>query len=757
MSWQTLIKALECEQGLDAMLSTLTGELSRRTQVDACSIFTLEEQTDIYTLGASTLVPAIKHGMIYIDPREDFIGKVALREEPLYIGNIDTSDKYSILQTLSRKRFYSLFAAPVVHKGDVIAILVLQSIEKDGISESLQTDMATFCTNLSLPLNQALHADDVLERIEVTPDNSIYFEGISASEGVAKGIGFARYNIMDIKNIPDKKTQVDDEESLFINAVKDVKHHLNEMHKRVKQLAGEDEGALFDAYLQMIDSQRFYDAIIRLIRQGVWVQSAIKQVTLEQAKLFEQMPEPYLVERASDIKDLGKRILLALESKSLKKNHYAQETILVASEITASMIAEVPKGRLKGVVTEHGSAYSHAAIIAKALSIPFVTGISAFPVSFSDGKEIIVDAYQSRVYINPSEGVKTAYGRIVMLENQKTAELQSVRNLASETTDKYRLNLNINVGLIADLKHAVQQGAHTIGLYRSEIPFLIRDRFPGEDEQRILYQQVLHAFPERPVVLRILDVGADKSLPYFYEKETNPALGWRGIRMMLDQSDLFLTQVRAMLKASVSTGNLRILLPMVTTIGEIKAAMVLIKQAYLEVLEEGFQVSMPAIGVMIEVPSLAMVIDKVLECVDFISVGSNDLTQYVLAVDRNNEKVSALYHQLNPAMVRLFYHLAKQARKYQKPSALCGEIAGNPLAVPLLIAMGFDSLSMNGAALLKVKYVLRHVSKKQCDRLLKKVLTFTSVDEIQSCLEQFLDKNHLGQLICAGIRSKKNY
>ncbi|MBK2124054.1 phosphoenolpyruvate--protein phosphotransferase [Fangia hongkongensis] len=751
MFWQPLIKIVESRQELDVMLSLMVEELCKLSEVNACSIFTLEEHEHIYTLGASTLAPSIKHGMIYLDANEDLIGKVALREEPIAIDYTSQSNVYSMLYTLSRKRFHSLFATPIVYKSEVIAILVLQHVDKQAISESIKTDIITFCANVSLPLNRALHADDILEQIEETPSNALYFNGVSANDGVTRGNAFARYNITDIDNIPDKGTQVEDEETLFINAVNEVKANITEMLRRVTKMAGEDEGALFDAYLQIIDSRRFYDAIINLIREGIWVQSAVKQVTLEQASIFEKMDDPYLTERASDIKDLGKRILLALENKSIKKSLYPQKTILVANEVTASMIAEVPKGKLKAVITEHGSAYSHAAIIAKALSIPFITNINALPVSFIDGKEVIVDAYRSRIYVNPTKGVVQAYDRIIAAESQKTSELQLIKNLPSKTTDDHLLILNANVGLIADLDLAISQGANSIGLYRSEILFMIRDRFPGEEEQRIIYQQVLSSFPNQAVTLRVLDVGADKTLPYFYEEEHNPALGWRGIRMMLDQSDLFLTQVRAMLKASVNVDNLNILLPMVSTIDEIKEAKTLIHQAYQEIIEEGLNIAMPKVGVMIEVPSLLILIDKVFEQVDFISIGSNDLTQYMLAVDRTNEKVSSLYSQLSPAMLKVFYYLAKQAHKHQKQISLCGEIAGNPLATPLLIAMGFDSLSMNSSSLLKVKYVLRHLSKKRCNAVLKKVMMMSTTEDVKAYLENFLMKNNLGQLIRAGI------
>ncbi|MFZ9036005.1 MAG: phosphoenolpyruvate--protein phosphotransferase [Francisellaceae bacterium] len=749
MVWQALAKIIDQALDLDTMLTMFVSEAKEKLMVDACSIFLLDED-NTYMLCASTLLPSVRSGMIYINAGEDLIGQVAQREESIKVDDLYQSSRYCVLQTFSRQRFYALLAAPIIHKSEVIAILVFQRLKPGSIDESLQNDVMTLCANISKPLNRAIDVDDVIEQIEERNYNTLFFDGEGVSEGVSKGQALVRYSLNDIDSIPDKQTQVDNEEEAFKEAVKEVKKHLNEMLDRVTQLASQTEALLFESYLQMLDSSRFYDAIIEQIRSGIWVQTAIKNVVNEQSAIYKDMDDHYLRERASDIKDLGRRIILALDDKLLTKSNYPSSTVLIASEVTASMIAEVPKGRLKAVVSEKGSAYSHAAIIAKALSIPFITAINALPINYIEGKEIIVDAYIGRVYAQPNPGLRAAYDRIILHESEKAHELQSIKLLPSQTKDGFKMTLKANVGLIADLDRAASQGAMNIGLYRSEIPFMIRDRFPSEEEQRIIYQQVLSTFPGQPTVLRTLDVGADKTLPYFYEAEQNPALGWRGIRMMLDQSDLFLTQIRAMLKASEAYENLHVLLPMITTIEEVKEAKKLIRQAYRELVEEGYSLALPAIGIMIEVPSVLVLLDSILPLVDFISIGSNDMTQYMLAVDRTNSKVSALYNQLHPAMIRVFYHIVKMAHKYQKEVSICGEIAGNPMATPILIGMGFDALSMNAVSILKVKYVLRSVTRKKCRNVLKQVLKLSTVDEVYTYLENFLVENDLGGLIRAG-------
>ena len=750
MFWKSLIKIINLKYSLDHVLSIFVKESCRTLSVDQCSVFILDETDEVYTLSASTLVPGIKSGMIYFNIKNDLLGKVALREEAFVLQDIIKSNQHSVLTTFSREIYYSLLATPIIYKSKVIAIMALQVKQRDKIHESLQMNAATLCANLSVPLSRAINVDDVSEQIGEKYSSMIYFDGSTINSGVQQGTAFARYNITDIENIPDKETQSEDEKHLFNLALQDVKKDLKNMSERISLSATDDEENLFQSYLQILESSSFYEKILSYLNEGVWLQTAIKKVVFEQVAIFEKMKDPYLVVRASDIKDLGKRLLLYLENKTIGSVNYPSDTILVASEVTASMIAEVPKGRLKAIITAHGSPFSHASIIAKALAIPFVTNINALPVGFVDGKKVIIDAYIGRVYINPNLGLLNAYERIIFCESKKVIELQAVKNLPNKTTDLRKLDLNANVGLIADVDRALHQGADSIGLYRSEVPFIIRDSFPSEDEQRIIYNQILSAFPHKSVVIRVLDVGADKTLPYFYEKEKNPALGWRGIRMMLDQSNLFLMQVRAMLKASVNLNNLRILLPMITTIEEVKKAKNLIKQAYKEVIEESFDIKFPEIGIMVEVPSTLVLIDKILPLVSFVSIGSNDLTQYILAVDRTNDKVINLYDQLNPAMVKTYYYLSKMAIKLGKEVSICGEVGGNPLATPLLIAMGFNSISMNPAEILRIKYILRHVSYKQCKNVLKQVLKLSSTKEIHTYLEKFLVENNLKGIIRAG-------
>jgi len=293
-------------------------------------------------------------------------------------------------------------------------------------------------------------------------------------------------------------------------------------------------------------------------------------------------------------------------------------------------------------------------------------------------------------------------------------------------------------------------GADGVGLYRTEFPFLMRDRFPSGEEQRIIYRQLLASFAPRPVILRTLDIGGDKPLPYFPIKEDNPFLGWRGIRITLDHPEIFLSQTRAMMRASDGLNNLRIMLPMITDVTEVDEAMRLLRKAYTEVRDEGFDIEMPQIGVMIEVPSAVYQARALSKRVDFLSVGSNDLTQYLLAVDRNNPRVASLYDALHPSVLRALIQVVENGHQEGKHVSICGEMAGDPAAVMLLIAIGFDSLSMNAAAIGRVRWIIRHITKKKAAELLHEVLNMESSVMIRCHMELALEKAGLGNLIRVG-------
>jgi phosphotransferase system enzyme I (PtsP) len=390
------------------------------------------------------------------------------------------------------------------------------------------------------------------------------------------------------------------------------------------------------------------------------------------------------------------------------------------------------------------------AILARAMGVSAVMGVDDLPVGRVDGRNLVVDGYAGRVYVDPPQGVLNEFKNLLREEAQLSKELDELRDLPSITPDHVGVPLYVNTGLLADVSPSRKSGAEGIGLYRTEFPFIIRDRFPGEEEQRQIYQQVLQSFAPAPVTLRTLDIGGDKALPYFPIAEDNPFLGWRGIRISLDHPEIFLVQLRAMLRASAGLNNMNILFPMINSVSEVDDAMRLLRRAHHELIDSGVSISMPRVGVMIEVPSAVYQVRELARRVNFLSVGTNDLTQYLLAVDRNNARVAELYDALHPAVLRALQQIVDGAKAEKTPVSVCGEMAGDPAAAILLLGMGIDNLSMSVGNLPRVKWVIRTFTRRRAKALLKEALTFEYAHSVRKFLNDALEEAGLGGLVRAG-------
>jgi phosphotransferase system enzyme I (PtsP) len=381
------------------------------------------------------------------------------------------------------------------------------------------------------------------------------------------------------------------------------------------------------------------------------------------------------------------------------------------------------------------------------MGVPTVMGAVDLPYTKLQDRELVIDGYNGTVHLNPLPEVKRRFQDVVDEDRALSRDLESLRDEPCETLDGHRMPLWVNTGLMADVARSLEQGAEGVGLYRTEIPFLLRDRFPSEEEQRQIYRNQLEAFAPKPVTMRTLDIGGDKALPYFPIEEDNPFLGWRGIRVTLDHPEIFLAQIRAMLKANDGLGNLRIMLPMVCNIEELEEALDLIHRSHREIQQEGLQGELPPIGVMVEVPSAVYQARAMAKRVSFMSVGSNDLTQYLLAVDRNNARVADLYHSLHPAVLEALAAVVAASKAENIPIGICGELAGDPEGAVLLLAMGYDVLSMNATSLPKVKKALRNVNLGEAKELLNEVMQMDKASAIHKRMELFLSEHGMEKFI----------
>lgn len=748
---RSIVTGVNAARNLEQALAFIVERVKSALEVDVCSVYLTDKESDELVLMATDGLLQASVGFVRLKFEEGLVGLVAQRAELVNLDNAPDHPRYRYFPETGEELYHAFLGVPIIHQRKVLGVLVLQQHATKRYNEDIVTLLVTIAAQLAGAIVHAEASGGIEALLGQRGLNGYSLRGLPGAPGVAIGKAVAVLAHADIESIPDRPADdVKAEQKRFVEAVNAVRGEIHEMVENMSTVLPAADSLLFDAYLMMLDSDSLIDGVKEGIRKGNWAPGALRETFREHINAFDEMDDPYLRERAEDIRDLGRRILSHLQQKPTRGARYPKNTVLIGEEISASMLAEVPPKSLAGVVSVRGSSTSHTAILARALGIPAVLGVDDLRVAWVDGMEIVADGYSGRVFANPSKDIKKEYRRLQQEELELKEDLKGLRDLESMTTDGVHIPLYANTGLLSDIRPSIQSGAEGVGLYRTEFPFMVRDRFPGEEEQRLVYRQVLESFYPRPVTMRTLDVGGDKALPYFPINEDNPFLGWRGIRITLDHPEIFLVQIRAMLKANADLDNLKMLLPMITTLSEVDESIALIHRAHQELLEEGIEINLPEIGVMVEVPSLIYQIGALARRVDFISIGSNDLTQYLLAVDRNNSRVAGLYDSLHPAIVHALHSVMTQAKAHRLPVSVCGEMAGDPAAALLLLGMGTNSLSMSASSLQRIKWVIRSFSKRRAKSLLNKVLEMEDAKEIRRYLGKALEKEGLGGLIRAG-------
>lgn len=744
-----IVQEVNVAKDLKAALGIIVLRVREAMNSQVCSVYLMDPETNRFVLMATEGLNKRAIGKVSMAPNEGLVGLVGTREEPLNLEDAANHPRYLYFPETGEKRYASFLGAPIIHHRRVLGVLVIQQKERRQFDEGEEAFLVTMSAQLAGVIAHAEATGSILGLGKQGKGiHEAKFVGVPGSPGAAVGTAVVMLPPADLDVVPNKRVEdVEAEVQLFGRAIDSVRADLHALSAKLSTQLRPEERAVFDVYLMMLDDDAVANEVIRIIRSGQWAQGALRQVVSDHVNRFELMDDAYLRERASDIKDLGRRLLGYLQEARTQTLSYDFNTILVSEELTPGMLAEVPEGKLIGLVSVLGSGNSHVAILARAMGIPTVMGAVDLPYSRVDGIQMIVDGYHGEVFTNPSVELSRQYRAVVEEEREQAKGLSALASLPCETLDGVRMPMWVNTGLLADVVRAQERGAEGVGLYRTEVPFMIRERFPSEKEQLAIYREQLQSFHPLPVTMRTLDIGGDKALPYFPIKEANPFLGWRGIRITLDHPEIFLVQIRAMLKASEGLDNLRILLPMISGLQELEESLHLIHRAWSEVRDEGFDIPLPPIGVMIEVPAAVYQIRELAREVDFISIGSNDLTQYLLAVDRNNPRVADLYDFLHPAVLQALKLVVDGTHAEGKPVGICGEMAGDPAAAVLLLAMGFDSLSMNASNLPKVKWLLRQISMSMAKELLEQLLSMDSPQVIHSTLQLALRNLGLERMI----------
>lgn len=748
-SLRRIVQEVNAARDLATVLQIIVERVKTTMKTEVCSVY-LRNQEGSFTLMATEGLNSKSIGQVVLLRGEGLVGLVAVREEPVNLDQAELHPNFEYFPETGEERYSAFLGVPIIHHRNVLGVLVVQQVKGRTFDEGEEAFLVTMSAQLS---GVIAHAEATGALVDIhssrTPSEAKFF-GIAGASGVAIGRAIVAAPPADLRAVPYRECDdVENEVQYFSQSLANVREDVRKLGDELANRVNKEERQLFDAYVSMLDDASLGGEVIERIRAGVTASYAWSEVILEHITNFQSMSDPYLRERACDVQDLGSRVLAALQQGKGASGEkiYPENTILIGEELTASMLAEVPEGRLAGMVSVKGSSNSHVAILARSMGIPTVMGAVDLPFTKLDGREMIVDGYNGSVYSDPSRSLLHHYQDIVDEDLQVVRMLEGLKDEPCETTDGHSLELWVNTGLIADAALSLERGAQGVGLYRTEVPFMLRDRFPSEEEQRQVYREQLAAFHPHPVTMRTLDIGGDKALSYFPIEEENPFLGWRGIRVTLDHPEIFLVQVRAMLKASEGFNNLRILLPMISALPELDIAQMLIVRAYDELIEEGHSITMPPIGAMVEVPSAVYQAKELAVRSDFLSVGSNDLTQYLLAVDRNNTRVADLYHSLHPAVLRALKQIVDDAHSVGKPVSVCGELAGDPTAALLLMAMGYDVLSMSATNLLKVKSVIRSVNLSEAQALMQKVLVLPDTESIRNAMEDALQEVGLSRVL----------
>lgn len=565
-------------------------------------------------------------------------------------------------------------------------------------------------------------------------------KGIGASPGIAIGKALVlEHKEMVIEKKENVNVEVEVEK--LNSAVDTSKKELSAVKEKVAKELGEEEAEIFGAHLLVLEDPEFIgEAENKIKNESLNAEYALNEVKDMFVSIFESMDNDYMRERAADVKDVTNRVLRhILGIKIIDLSNLSDEVVLIAHDLTPSDTATMDKKKVLGFLTNIGGRTSHTAIMSRTLEIPAIVGLSDVTDKVKDSDMIVFDGDKGIVIVSPEEDVVAEYQEKKRIFEEDKKALELLKGQPSVTTDKKHVELAGNIGTPNDLEGLINNDAEGVGLYRTEFLYMDSDEFPNEEIQFEAYKKVLEGMNGKPVVIRTLDIGGDKKLSYFeMEEEMNPFLGYRAIRLCLDRTDIFKTQLRALFRASVY-GKLRIMFPMISSLEELLAAKAICEEVKSDLKAEGLGYSDDVeIGMMIEIPSAAVISDLLAKHVDFFSIGTNDLIQYTCAVDRMNQKISYLYNQFNPAVLRLIKMVIKNAHAEGKWVGMCGESAGDQMMIPILLGFGLDEFSMSPISILRARRLINSVSEKDMQALSDKVLEFGTAKEIESYMKDFI-------------------
>ncbi len=747
---------------LQETLDNIVTLVAKRMSSDVCSIYLLEADGETLVLKATKGLFKGSVNRISMKVYEGLTGLAVESRDMVMTDNAPSHPRYKYFKESKEERFLSFLGLPLFEHKAPIGAIVVQTREARSFSE----DEISVLRTITFQIGSIIHNARLLDSIQHKEQERKWFElelakvkngsvsGVTPSKtsgkrtqlskmlgGTPVSVGFSRGKVYILDRFNDKVVtlakvgSISEELEKFNLALEKAKIQTIYMEKRVSETLSADDASIFHTHLMILEDRGFSSKVTDLIEQGLGASRSVHDVVQHYIQAFSGMADPYLRERSADMEDIGRRIIDVIVGNNSSDIMLTEKRVIVAEEIFPSNLAMMDHDKILGIVTEKGNAYSHAAIMAKSLGIPAVLGIEGLMSASNVKDDIIVDGNSGHIYLNPDKEIIKEYIRLEQDHAGRMKELEELRDLPAVTTDGVAITVSANIGLISDVKVANFHGAEGVGLYRTEFPYMARSAFPNREEQAYIYRKILEGFPGQSVNIRTLDIGGDKGLSYFpYPHEDNPFLGWRSIRVSLERQDIFKEQLAGILLAS-QAGNPTIMFPLISSLDEIRQIREILTLVRNELLREGHDVrGYIPLGIMVEIPAAVQIIEYLVQEVDYVSIGTNDLIQYTLAADRNNARVRKYYDPHHPAILHSIKRVAVAAAKAGKKASVCGEMAADPLNALLLIGMGIREFSLSAPSIPVIKQAIRDHDLETCRKLARSVLACRTSADIQRCL-----------------------
>lgn len=736
---RNITEAVSGEHDLYKSMALLVSHVRKAADVDCCSLYLSDALRKSYRLLATDGLSAEAVGKIALKFGEGLVGVVGESRELLNLADAQSHPDFKFLPDVGEDEFVSFLGVPILNQGELLGVLVIQSKNKQLFGEQEESFMITLAAQIGSVIARSKREnsieDDVLKRIK----------GLDSTGNLAIGRALVRQPVVSLEQVKLQKT---DDPAMQIELFNQIMFQLQlEMDQAVLEMKESEQNMAVNGYLSgygsLLDDTSFQEEVISLIENESYAATAAVCIVTKE-RLGEEDLNP---EKRTDITDFAQTVISRLVNAADTEFDFAEPVILIMDDMPASMLADLRSENILGFVTTGQVLSNHINVLARDLNVPAVFG-APLNLEDPDGRLMIVDGRNCEVILDPPDTVVEEFRQLLTQTHEQHDLFTAERLQTVDCLDGRHIKVCLNAGLSMKDDPKIMQESDGIGLYRTEIAYMMCQSFPTEQQQYEWYSKLLENCSPKPVCMRTLDIGADKGLTYLPNEESNPALGWRGVRVTQDMPNILHTQLMAMMRAHQKYGNLEIMIPMVSSLDEVRS----VKNAVIEAanalrLKSGQEVTIPKFGVMVEVPALCYIMDELAAEVDFFSVGSNDLIQYMIAVDRTNQKVNRLYDCFHPAVVRCLKFMLDKAAEYNKRIYVCGEMAGDPLGALLLLSLGCTELSMNYSDLLQIKYILRRVSFEQLAETGRQALKLSDAAAIRELYRSYAVSQGLGKVL----------